>query len=111
MGLPKPTTVGNLRDTGHSVGATPLAAMADDLPVTTGVSTVASSAEADGEAAFREQPLSSGCCLSAPASELTLSSMKPSLGVATDAFRMLAGKAGLDYFESHARKRDHNPLV
>lgn len=24
--------VGNLRDTGHSVGATPLAAMADDLP-------------------------------------------------------------------------------
>lgn len=33
VGLPKPTTVGNLRDTGHSVGATPLAAMAEEATV------------------------------------------------------------------------------
>jgi hypothetical protein len=35
----KSLNVGNLRDTGHSDGATPPAAMADDLPVMSGLST------------------------------------------------------------------------
>ena len=44
--------VGNLRDTGHLSEVTPPTAMADDLPVMPGLSTVASSAEAaDGDLA------------------------------------------------------------
>jgi hypothetical protein len=57
------------------------------------------SALADGEAAFRERPLSSGCRPSAPASKLTLSGMKPSLVAAREVFRLLER---LDWITSKA---------
>lgn len=64
-----------------------MAAQADFLPVVCGTRPLF--ALTDGEAAFRERPLSSGCSPSAPASKLTLSGMKPSLGAATEVFRLL----------------------